>query len=193
MAQRVVDLLEVVQIKEKQHQGQAVARGQLHFLRQPVLEHAAVRQAGEEIEIGLLPNQLVRRLLLRNIGEQRHPAMNFAVFADDGVDGEPFRVQLAVLAPVPNLPLPLAGGLDRLPHGPIKRRIVQAGTENFRVFPQHLLRRVTGNLGKGRIDGQYRSLPVGHHHASLLCSYTNDAKRMDSSACLRVLISRQVQ
>ena len=57
VAQRVVDLFEVVQVDEQNGQLLAIAPTFLDFLLQPFPQHAAVGQAGERIKIGLLANQ----------------------------------------------------------------------------------------------------------------------------------------
>ena len=57
--ERVVDLLELVEVDEHQRHFQAGAVRFLDLLRQPVMEHAAVGQAGQRIVVGLVPDQFL--------------------------------------------------------------------------------------------------------------------------------------
>ena len=68
MAQGVIDFLEVVQVDEQQRQLQAVTATFFEFLRQPLLHHAPVRQAGQGIKMGLLPDLGFSPLALGDVG-----------------------------------------------------------------------------------------------------------------------------
>ena len=46
---------------------------------------------------------------------------------DDAADRQILRINVAVLASVPDFALPAAGALDAVPHGGVKRRIVPPG------------------------------------------------------------------
>ena len=63
VAEQVVDLLEAVQVDEQQRHLQAAARGLAYFLIEPVAEQATVGQTGQRVEIGMVPDPLVRHLL----------------------------------------------------------------------------------------------------------------------------------
>ena len=68
MAQRVVDLLEVVQVyKNDTHRGGVQLVAQQGFF-QPGAQHAPVGQAGQRIKVGLLPDLCLCGLALRNVG-----------------------------------------------------------------------------------------------------------------------------
>ena len=67
MAQGVVDLLEFVEVDEHQRQRRSVAIGFLDLLLEPILEHAAVGQGGERIEVGLLPDGFFRTFFFGDV------------------------------------------------------------------------------------------------------------------------------
>lgn len=67
VAERVVDLLEVVEVDEQHGQAGALALAFDDVVRQPVVEHAAVGQLRERVEVGLLPDQGLAVLLGRDV------------------------------------------------------------------------------------------------------------------------------
>src|SRR5690606_23705977 len=82
-----------------------------------------------------------------------------------GADGQPFRVQLAVLAPVPDFPLPVPVGCQAVPHGGVEGVVVLAGGEQAGALPEHFGLAVTGDQGKGSVDRGDALFEVGDHHA----------------------------
>ncbi len=133
-------------------------------LLQAVEQQRAVRQARERIEKGQFPDPLFRDLAFGDV------VMRDDIMADDAVvaahrrDREPLRIDLAVLAAVPDLALPSAVAMDRLPHLAEERFVVSAGAQHARRLADDFRGRVAGALGKGRIDAQDRVARVGHHH-----------------------------
>ena len=85
MAQRVIDFLEVVQVNEQNRQLQAVALAFLDFLGEPVAQHAPVGQAGQRVEMGLLPDQRFGLFAFGDVGVRANHAQRLAlgVAADD--------------------------------------------------------------------------------------------------------------
>ena len=77
MAQGVVDLFEVVQVDEQDGQLLLVTFAALDLLLQPVAHHPAVGQAGERVIEGLLANQCLGSLAIRNVGERANHAQRF--------------------------------------------------------------------------------------------------------------------
>src|SRR5690606_31165815 len=63
MPEQVVDLLESVEVDEKQCQLIAVAVSLAHFRVETVAKHAAIRQTGKRIQIRMAPDQLLGFLL----------------------------------------------------------------------------------------------------------------------------------
>jgi hypothetical protein len=74
VAEAVVDFLEVVEVEEQQRQEGPPRSALLHFLAQPVHEHVAVGQAGQLVEIGLVPDQLGDARWRGDVGDQRQRA-----------------------------------------------------------------------------------------------------------------------
>ena len=67
MSQGVVDFLEFIEVDEHQRQRRSVAMRFLDFMLETILEHAPVRQVGERIEVGLLPDGFFRTLFLGDV------------------------------------------------------------------------------------------------------------------------------
>ncbi len=89
MAGRIVDLLEVVQIDEKERSALFVPFGPLERFVQPFEKKRPVGKFRQRIVCGGESKLLSRCLQLRNIRQHRHPIGRFAVFVEDGIDGQP--------------------------------------------------------------------------------------------------------
>lgn len=100
MSQGVVDLLEVVQVDEQDRQLFSAAVALLDLLLEPVAQHAPVGQAGQAVEIRLLPDLRLRVLAVGDAGvgsdHARGAAQRVAVH-DHAARQDPFEA--AVLAP----------------------------------------------------------------------------------------------
>ncbi len=164
MAQRVVDLLEIVEVDEHQRHGQQGTVRFFHFQPQMLMEHAPVRQAGEGVEIGLPPDQFFGCLLLGDVGEQTHVPERFAVLVVDGIETQRHQVVLAVLVLMPQFAFPLAAGGDRLLHPMEKVLVLATGSQFIGVVADHFLFRVAAQAGKSIVDGQDAPFRIGHHH-----------------------------
>ena len=81
----------------------------------------------------------------------------------DFVDGHPFRVGFAVLAAVGNLTRPVAVAFQCLPHLAVERRVVNAGSQDARVFAKHFTRRIAGDQGKRGVDRNNTIVLIGNH------------------------------
>src|SRR5487761_2030596 len=117
MTQSVIDLLEVIEIEKHHCKRQRSSMGLFHFLLQAVEKHARIGQAGQVIKVGLLPYLLFGLLFLGDIGEQRDSVMYLSFVTKNGVDGQPFGINLTVFASIPYFTCPLAAGVDFVPHG----------------------------------------------------------------------------
>jgi hypothetical protein len=98
VAQRVVDVLEIVEVDEQQRQLQALAPRLLDFLVQAVVEHVAVGQRGERVEIGLVPDQFGRGAAGGDVADQRQRAAVAAVGVEDRIGGQRGPQVAAILA-----------------------------------------------------------------------------------------------
>ena len=83
-------------------------------------------------------------------------------------DGHAYRIYLATLAFIPNLPYPFAGAEQIRPHGLVKFLIVLSGLEDARVSPDQLFRAVAGKLFESPIDAQDICVSIGNHDG-ILC------------------------
>src|SRR5690606_19669787 len=104
VAERVVDDLEVVEIKKHQRQPTTGAICLLHLFIQTVLKHASVGQGCERIKVCLLPDKLFSVFLLLDVGELAYTTLYTAITVINRVDRKPLRINFAVLAPVENFP-----------------------------------------------------------------------------------------
>ena len=136
----------------------------LDCLFQPVVKHVAVGQAGQGIEIGLLPDQFFGLLLFGNVREQRDITVCRAIIMVDSVNGDPLEIELTILAPVPYLALPMPGSVDFVPHGLIEGVVMAAGTEHAGIPADDLFQRVSRHLGKGRVDTDDGAIAIGNRH-----------------------------
>ena len=124
VAEAVVDVLEAVQVEE-QHGAQLLFF--LAFLQgggQARFEQQAVGQAGERVVVGLVVEAGLGVLERGDVGEDADEVAGFAVVAPHGADGQPLRVEFAALAPVPDFALPMAFGVEVVPHGDVEAAVV---------------------------------------------------------------------
>jgi hypothetical protein len=105
------------------------------------------------------------RLVLADIGEDAYIMGDLARSVANGIDMQPLRIDLAILAPVQYLPAPDAALLEGRPHGPVKIRPVVARTENLRCFIPDILQGIACGGGKSTVDRNDAGLRVGHHDA----------------------------
>ncbi len=126
VAQAVVEGLEAVEVEQQQGAVLAVAFGGNDTLLQPVQQQAAVGQAGKRVVEGQLQHLALCRAGFADVGKGRQVVADLARRVLYAGDGEPFQVNLAAFAPVPDLALPMAFTADRLPHGAVKGGVVAA-------------------------------------------------------------------
>jgi hypothetical protein len=91
--------------------GHAGAGGHGH--PQAVVQQAAVRQPGQGVVKGQMPDLFLSRLAQGDVGQRRHVVGDLALAVPDGGNRQPLREDLAVLAAVPDLALP----------GPVRSRL----------------------------------------------------------------------
>lgn len=165
MAEAVVDVLEAVQV-QKQHGAQAaglfaVQQGGL----QAVFEQGAVGQAGEGVVVCLVVQACLSVLEAGDVGEDSDEMGDEVVLVAHGADGQPARVDVAVLAAVVDLALPVAFCSQLMPHRGIEGAVVLArGKQTGRMADGFGLA-VTGDLTERAIDGMDALARVGDQHA----------------------------
>ena len=164
VAQGVVERLEVVEIKEHHGPRLAVADAADQGLLDAVGQQAAVEQAGQVVEEGQPFDAVLGLLALGDIDVGGDEMRGRTVFAGDRRNDHPFRVNLAVLAPVPDLALPAALGQQATPHLAVEVVIVPPRLEHPRGIADAFLGRVAGAFGKCRIDPQDDPVGIGYDH-----------------------------
>ncbi len=102
VAERVVDLLEVVQVEEEEGQGGTDARGDAQGLLQAVAEQGAIGQVGQRVVQGLVA-QRVGLLARGHVALHRDPVGDVAGGVGHGHDAELDPERAAVLTVVEHL------------------------------------------------------------------------------------------
>ena len=167
MAHGVVKGLEIVQIDEQQSHRRFAAGAGYHRLAQAVQQQASVGQPGERVVEGQMADFVFGRLALRDVDERRHIVRNHPARPLHCRNMRPLRIDLAILAPVPDFAFPGAGGVDTAPQLPIKRRIVTTRAEHARRLAHYFFKCIASNFAAGRVDAQNLLVGIGNHHALL--------------------------
>ena len=152
MPERIVDRLEMIEIDKHQGDLLALAFGSDQRLFDPILQQGAVGQAGQWIIICQLADTLLRGVPLGDIGFNANVIKHFSGSAMINADRQPDRVHLAVLAPVPDLALPVIFPLDIPPHAGKKLSGLTPGAQDAGIFPDHFHGSESGHRRKGRVD-----------------------------------------
>ncbi|MNQ78385.1 hypothetical protein D3C85_932940 [compost metagenome] len=124
MAEAVVDVLETVEV-EKQHCALAAGvQGAGEGRLQATFEQGAVGQAGERVMVCLVIQLGLGVLEAGNVSEHGHEMRGYPFAVAHGTDGQPTGVELAVLAPVVDFPLPMAFGGQLVPQGDVEGTVM---------------------------------------------------------------------
>ena len=167
MTKGVIEGLEVVQVDNQQCALPHRARAGCEGLPHPVCEQAAIGQVRERIVESQMVDFFFCRLAFGNV-EMRSDVMgDDPVIPLDRGNGEPFRVDLAVLAPIPDFSLPCSGSGNRFPHFPIEIRVVAAGLQNARCLAHEFPGAIAGAFGECVVDTQDHAMRICDHHAFL--------------------------
>ena len=125
----------------------------------------AIGQSGEGVEVTQVGDLRGGALGGAQVAEDRHVLRRPALGVEDAVDLQPRREDLAVLAPVPDLPTPGTGGLQLVPEVAEEGGVVPPGIEQGRIAPQDLRRGVAGKGGEGGVDRQDAVVGIGDEDA----------------------------
>ncbi|MDT4845737.1 hypothetical protein FQZ97_797330 [compost metagenome] len=167
VAEAFVDVLEVVEVQQQQGTVLLFAAGAFQHLGDALGEQQAIGQVGQRVMVGEEVQLVLGTLDRADVGEHRHVVGQLAFVVVDGADVLPERVELAVLAPVPHLAAPFPAVAQGVPHGLVEGLGVAAGTEDARVFAQHLGFVVAGDAGEGAVDVDDAAGGVGDQYALL--------------------------
>ena len=189
VAERVVDVLELVEVHEHQRERPVVAAR--HAGERPRgRQQAAVGQAGEGVDVGQ-PHQVALHLAeLRDVVEDadvvRHRAVGVALLGDRG----PAGVEAAVLARRAHLALPVAAGLQRGANLAAHVAAADAEAERGGLLALQLVGVVAADLAEGLVDGDDAAVAVGDDETLAGLLETAAARCSLSSADLRIVTSR---
>ncbi|EXI74666.1 MAG: hypothetical protein AW07_01594 [Candidatus Accumulibacter sp. SK-11] len=156
VTQRVIDVLEAVEVEEHQGKRLPPAMRTREVMPDPLGEQAAVRQTGQRVVMGQPLDARLRLLVPSDVDECSEIVCRHA-FALDTADRQPFRIHTAILAPVPHLALPASLRLDRQPHAAKEGGIVPPRGEHAGVAAKHVVGAVAGDAAERLVD---------HHHAA---------------------------
>ncbi|KFB74144.1 MAG: hypothetical protein AW09_000574 [Candidatus Accumulibacter phosphatis] len=132
---------------------------------QAVIEQCPVGQSGQFIVGCQILDALLRLAHRGNVAEHADVVDHLAAFVLDGIDRQPFKESLAVLAAIPDLALPDAQAIDPLPHFDVELGRRLFGSQKAGLPADDLLAGEPGEGREGVIDGQDTLLGIGHHDA----------------------------
>eukprot|EP00659_Diplonema_papillatum_P013429 gene13429-biopygen13469 len=165
VAEAVVDVFETVEVEE---QHGALAAGFLLVVEgglQAAFKQGAVGQAGQRVVVGLVIEARLGVLEAGDVGKHGDEVGDRLLAVAHGADGQPAGVQLAVLAPVGDLALPVAVGRQLVPHGRVEGAVVQARGKQARGLAEGLGFAVAGDLAEGAVHGADILPGVGDQYA----------------------------
>ncbi len=151
VTERVIDVLETIDVHEDQRQRFGVAFDAAQCLADAIGQQAAVGQAGQRVEMRQPVNVRLVRLVRRDVGDDRDVVADLAVFVVHAADRRELGIQVAVLAPVPEFAVPGTVHPDAFPHGTHERCIVATGVHHGR-----------------RLADQFRGGVARHLHVGLV-------------------------
>ena len=162
MAQQVVDRLEAVEIEKQQRHLPLLALGHRDQLPESLQQQMPVRQSGQGVVEGLLPDLLILFPALGGIAEHRQIAPGLTGQAMNAGDAYGLQIGLAVFATAPALTGPLTLGIRFLRNGRNQDIARRPGRLNLdKIHPDRFDGAVTGELDESRIDPQDAIVSVG--------------------------------
>jgi len=165
VAVAVVDRLEAVQIHEADRQPVAAALRLGDGLPHALGQQHAVGEVGERVVVRHLRQAVFLRLHHRDVGEHRDVVAHIAGLVVDYRHRQQQRRHLAVLAPVPDLALPVAAALQLVAHGEVEHRVVACRLQLARGMADQLVALVAGDAAAGAVDVQQPAAGVGNDDA----------------------------
>ena len=165
MSQAVVDPFEIVQVEKQDRHLVFIPPGMGHGHAEPVVEQHPVGQAGQGVVVRLIPQLLFVQLDFGHVMEHADIVHDISLDIADGGNDQPLGIDLSILAPVPDLPLPLPGFHQSAPHLDKKTFPVPVRLEDSGILPDHLLRPVTGYVRKSPVYPLNNPVGIGDHNA----------------------------
>eukprot|EP01022_Parablepharisma_sp_SALTPOND_P027435 TRINITY_DN665_c0_g3_i1.p1 TRINITY_DN665_c0_g3~~TRINITY_DN665_c0_g3_i1.p1 ORF type:complete len:1952 (-),score=631.07 TRINITY_DN665_c0_g3_i1:246-6101(-) len=165
MADGVVQGLEVIQVDEQQGRTSLGAQREGDGLLEAVQQQGAIGQAGQGVEEGQFADAFLGQLAVADVVMGADVVGDLVILVLDGRDGEPFGIDFAVLAAVPDLTLPLAEAPHALAHLLEEGRAVAVRTQQVGVLADDLFSRIAGDLAEGLVHAQDLAVGVSDEHA----------------------------
>ena len=162
----VVDGFEGVQVNEHHRQQfPSMTLDLRHAGDQAVGQQNAVRQIGQTVKLGQVLQLVLVCLEPRDVGEQGHILFDIAPRIAHRDDGFHQGDEAAIFVPVPEFAGPVTLLRQGLKQGRVERLGLHTRIEKARIFAQHLIPGVAGDVGKGVVDVDDDAVGGGDHDA----------------------------
>ena len=165
MAETVVDRLEVVQIDEENRHPRAGSLRDLERMLESRVDEQPVGQSRQRIVVGQPAQAGFGFLEVGDIGKYPDVMAVAARWVTHHADRHPLGVDLAILAPVADLALPMSLLEQTGPHVTVEGLVMAPRTQARGGLAEHFVLAVAGNLGESPIHRDDGRIEVGHQHA----------------------------
>src|SRR5690606_32469880 len=164
VAERVVDVLEAVEMQE-QHRDLAIADpGPLDRARQPFRQQRTVGQAGQGVVVGQEAQFLLGALLVGDVAEYRDVMATLTLAVVHRAGLQPAQELAAILALLPDLARPASGALQVGTHAGVEIRNVLIAVDQAGRAAEHLAVAVTDHPGEGGVDRDEHEVAIEYRH-----------------------------
>ncbi len=133
-------------------------------MHEACIEQHAVGQVGQRVVMGQVLKLLRRLLDAGDVGKHAGIEHGCAVIVVYRAECEPFGVDLAVLATIPDLAAPLATFLQTAPERLVELRRMLPRAEETAGHADDFVVFIAGNLGERAVDLDDLGREVGNHH-----------------------------
>ena len=164
VAERVVERLEIVEVDQHQRPVPVMAGAAGQGAPQPVEHQAPVGQAGQGVVERQLADFFLGGLAEGHVVEHPDMTLHLARVSDDGCHGDFDREHLAVLAPVPDLSLPVMLLFQAAHDGLVGVLAVDDRLDERGVLAQRFFPGIAGDQLESTVDGDDGVFGVGDHH-----------------------------
>jgi len=163
VAEAFIEQLETVQIDIQHRHVAAVAAHPLTGFLQPLLQQAAVGQPGEIVVMGQVAQTLLDLAPHAEVGDEGDHMGDAAVGITHLAQLHPLRIDLAALARLDQLALPVAVPLQRLAHGLVLPLALRRAGDTRHAVAEQFLAAVAGQRAAGVIHRQ-DTVAIVHDH-----------------------------
>jgi len=164
VSEGVVDHLETVQIDEQQREWVTLPTGRAHRLLQALLKQRPIGKLGHQIEVRQPADTLFGALALGYIGQHVDETQRTVVAIPLDADAVPGAEHATVLAPVPDLTLPVPAAIEHVPHLRLQSILGTAAPQDTLQGGADRLRRLIARyFAEGAVDPQDPVPSIGDH------------------------------